>query len=73
MTRYQCSNHAKPNRRRARAADAWSTCVIQVPAPGLTGQIQARLHSHDSLASQMLPLYRLERLDGAHFHKSRGH
>jgi hypothetical protein len=29
--------------------------------------------SQGSLASQMLPLYRPERFDGAHFHKSRGH
>jgi hypothetical protein len=73
MTRDQCPNHAKPNRRRDRAADAWPTCVIEVRAPGTPGQIQARLHSQDSLAPQTLPLYRPGRLDGEHFHKSRGH
>jgi hypothetical protein len=67
MTREQCSNRAKLNRRRDPAADAPPTCVIQVRGPGPTGQIQARLHQQDLLAPKMLPLYRPQRHNGEHF------
>jgi hypothetical protein len=73
MTRDKCSNRAKPNRQRDRAADACPTRVIRVRAPSSTGQIHARLHSQEALASQKPLVHRTGRPDGEHFNKSWGH
>ena len=73
MTPNRGRHSVKPNRPRHRGADAWATCAIPIanarPNRSDPGPVD---RSPASLPSQMLPIYRPQRLERAHFRYQRG-